>query len=194
MKRIVNSPWGKPAVFFLLLVPLAALLWRGYAGSLGVNPIETVTRGTGEWTLRILLFTLAITPLRRLSGIPDLIRFRRMAGLFAFFYGALHLVTWLWLDKFFDLDEMAQDVVKRRFIAAGFVAFLAMVPLAVTSTRGWIRRLGRRWQMLHRLVYLSAAAGVVHYIWLVKADLRAPLAYAATLVLLMALRFVKRAA
>jgi sulfoxide reductase heme-binding subunit YedZ len=194
MRRIINSPWAKPFVFLLLLAPLATLAVRAYTGSLGVNPIETVTRATGEWTLRFLLFTLTITPLRRLSGIPDLIRFRRMAGLFAFFYGALHLVTWLWLDKFFDLDEMAQDVVKRRFIAAGFVAFLAMVPLAVTSTRGWIRRLGRRWQMLHRLVYLSAAAGVVHYIWLVKADLRAPLAYAATLVLLMALRFVKRAA
>ena len=194
MRRIVNSPWAKPFVFLLLLAPLATLAVRAYTGSLGVNPIETVTRATGEWTLRFLLFTLTITPLRRLSGIPDLIRFRRMAGLVAFFYGALHLVTWLWLDKFFDLDEMAQDVVKRRFIAAGFVAFLAMVPLAVTSTRGWIRRLGRRWQMLHRLVYLSAAAGVVHYIWLVKADLRAPLAYAATLVLLMALRFVKRAA
>jgi methionine sulfoxide reductase heme-binding subunit len=188
MKRVLTSAFAKPVFFFLMLAPLAALAWRGYQGHLGANPIETITRGTGTWTLRILLITLAITPIRRLAGLPDLIRFRRMAGLFAFFYALLHLTTYVWLDKFFDTREMWMDVVKRRFITAGMAAFALMLPLAITSTRGWIRRLGKRWQMLHRLVYASAAAGVLHYIWLVKADLRAPLAYASILGLLLALR------
>ncbi len=185
----MNWIWTKTTVFLLLLAPLADLGWRGFHDQLGANPIEAITRGTGIWTLRILLMTLAISPARLLLGWPDLIRFRRMAGLFAFFYGVLHLTTYLWLDKFFDIGEMWQDVVKRRFITAGLTAFLLMAPLAVTSTAGWIRRLGgKRWQALHRLVYFSALAGVVHYLWLVKVDIRPPGAYAAVLAVLLGYR------
>jgi len=189
MDRILKAAWTKPAVFLLLLAPLADLVWRGFHDQLGANPIEAITRGTGVWTLRILLLTLAITPARRLLGWPSLIRFRRMIGLFAFFYALLHLTTYLWLDKFFDMEEMRQDVVKRRFITAGLAAFLLMLPLALTSTAGWIRRLGgKRWQALHRLVYVSAAAAVVHYLWLVKVDIRPPAMYAALLLLLLGYR------
>ena len=189
MDRILKAAWTKPAVFLLLLAPLASLAWRGFHDQLGANPIEAITRGTGVWTLRILLLTLAISPARRLLGWPNLIRFRRMTGLFAFFYALLHLTTYLWLDKFFDAKEMWQDVVKRRFITAGLAAFLLMLPLAVTSTAGWIRRLGgKRWQALHRLVYVSAVAAVVHYLWLVKADIRPPAFYAAVLLLLLGYR------
>lgn len=188
----MRSRWSKVLVFALCLVPLALLGWRGWTGDLGANPIEYITHETGVWTLRLLCFTLAITPLRRLLRLPDLIRFRRMLGLFAFFYGVLHLITWLWLDKFFELDEMIADVTKRRFITVGMLGFALMVPLAVTSTAGWIRRLGgRRWRMLHRAVYVSAAAGVVHYYWLVKSDVRRPLAYAAVVLVLLSLRWVK---
>jgi sulfoxide reductase heme-binding subunit YedZ len=145
------------------------------------------------------LLTLGISPLRKLPGLSSLIRFRRMLGLFSFFYASLHLVTYLWLDKFFDLPEIAKDVVKRPFITAGFVAFLVMVPLAVTSTAGWIRRLGgRRWQLLHRLVYVSVLAGVFHYGWQVKSDFRGPQTYAALAAVLLLWRvvawFAKRAA
>jgi sulfoxide reductase heme-binding subunit YedZ len=189
MDRILKAAWTKPAVFLLLLAPLARLAWGGFHDQLGANPIEAITRGTGVWTLRILLLTLAISPVRRLLGWPNLIRFRRMIGLFAFFYALLHLTTYLWLDKFFDVEEMWQDVVKRRFITAGLAAFLLMVPLAVTSTAGWIRRLGgKRWQALHRLVYISAVAAVVHYLWLVKVDIRPPALYAAMLLLLLGYR------
>lgn len=178
----------RAAVFALSLLPLLLLAWRGYQGRLGANPIEYITHFTGDWTLRFLLITLAVTPARRLLRIPELIKYRRMLGLFAFFYGVLHLVTWLWLDKFFDLHEMWADIVKRRFITAGMLGFTLMLPLALTSTRGWIRRLGKRWQLLHRLIYFSAAAGVVHYYWLVKSDVRAPVMYGAILALLLALR------
>jgi sulfoxide reductase heme-binding subunit YedZ len=189
MDRILKAAWAKPAVFLLLLAPLAGLAWRGFHDQLGANPIEAITKGTGVWTLRVLLLTLAISPARRLLGWPNLIRFRRMTGLFAFFYALLHLTTYLWLDKFFDVEEMWRDVVKRRFITAGLAAFLLMVPLAVTSTAGWIRRLGgKRWQALHRLVYVSAVAAVVHYLWLVKADIRPPTLYAAVLMLLLGYR------
>src|SRR5205807_10048119 len=134
--------------------------------------------------LRFLLITLSITPVRRLLNLPDLIRFRRMLGLFAFFYGFLHFITYIWLDKFFDMSDIVKDVAKRPFITAGFTGFMLMVPLAITSTRGWVRRLGgRRWQLLHRLVYFSAAAGVIHYYWLVKSDVRLPLMYGAILLL-----------
>lgn len=185
----------KPLVFLLCLTPLAGLAWRGFSGSLGTNPIETITHATGDWTLRFLLITLAVTPLRRLLGAPGLVRYRRMLGLFAFFYGCLHLLTYLWLDKFFAWGEIVADVGKRPFITAGFTAFALMAPLAVTSTAGWIRRLGgRRWQLLHRLVYFSAAAGVVHYYWLVKSDVRRPLAYGAVLALLLGARLAVKSA
>jgi sulfoxide reductase heme-binding subunit YedZ len=179
----------KPVIFLACLGPLARLAWRGFHAMLGANPIEVITHSTGDWTLTFLLLTLSITPLRKLTRQYWLIGLRRMFGLYAFFYGCLHLTTYVWLDKFFDVHEMLADVAKRRFITAGLTAFLLMVPLALTSTQGWIRRLGgKRWQALHRLVYLSAAAGVIHYIWLVKADLHKPLEYAAVLALLVGYR------
>lgn len=181
--------WFKPVVFLACLIPLGLLGWRAYQGNLGANPIEVITHSTGDWTMRFLLMTLAITPLRKLIGLNWLVRFRRMLGLFAFFYGLLHFTTYVWLDKFFDFHAMVKDVGKRPFITAGFTGFVLLIPLAVTSTAGWIRRLGgRRWQLLHRLIYFSALAGVIHYFWLVKADLRKPLQYAAILALLMAWR------
>jgi sulfoxide reductase heme-binding subunit YedZ len=181
----------KTLVFLACLAPLAALAWRGFSHELGANPIEFITHATGDWTLRFLLLTLAVTPARRLLKAPALIRYRRMLGLFAFFYGTLHLATYVWLDKFFDVGEMLKDIGKRRFILAGAVALLSMLPLAITSTAGWIRRLGgRNWRLLHRLVYLSAAAGVVHYWWLVKSDIRAPAAYAAVLAALFVVRWL----
>jgi methionine sulfoxide reductase heme-binding subunit len=189
MKRGVAGKIAKVAVFLLCLVPVAVLVWRFYKEGLGANPIEYITHATGDWTLRFLLLTLAITPVRKLFAQPQIIRFRRMLGLFAFFYGCLHFTTYLWLDQFFDLPGILKDIAKRPFITAGFASFVVMIPLAVTSTAGWIRRLGgKRWQLLHRLIYLSAAAGVVHYLWLVKSDVRLPLLYGGVLGLLLIYR------
>ncbi len=179
MNSILTSKQTKVVVFLLCLVPLATLVWRGLHNSLTANPIEFITHTTGDWTLRFLIITLAITPLRKTLGWPQLIRFRRMLGLFAFFYGFLHFATWIGVDKFFDWTEMWKDVQKRRFITVGFTGFVLMIPLAITSTAGWIRRLGgKRWQLLHRAIHLSAVAGVIHYYWLVKSDVRKPLQYA----------------
>ncbi len=165
--------------FLAALVPLARLVVKGFTVGLGANPIEVITRSTGLWTLTFLMTALAITPLRKLTGLTWLIRFRRMVGLFAFFYGCLHLTTYVWLDQFFDIHSMAKDVVKRPFITAGFTAWLMMLPLALTSTAWAIRRLGGgRWRVLHRLVYVAALAGVVHFWWLVKRDLTQPEIYA----------------
>ncbi len=183
--------WSKPFVFLACLIPLALLGWKAYSAALGANPIEVITHSTGDWTIRFLLTTLAITPLRKLTGQPWLIRYRRMFGLFAFFYGVLHFLTYIWLDKSFDLHEMFADVAKRRFITVGFTGFVLLIPLALTSTTGWIRRLGgKRWQALHRLIYASALAGVIHYLWLVKADIRKPLQYGAVLSILLGYRVV----
>ena len=183
--------WIKPVIFLACLEPLGRLAWKGFHGMLGANPIEVITHATGDWTLTFLLITLSITPLRKLTRQYWLIGLRRMFGLYAFFYGTLHLTTYVWLDKFFNVHEMLADVAKRRFITAGLTAFVLMVPLALTSTKGWIRRIGgKRWQALHRLIYFSAAAGVIHYIWLVKADLRKPLQYALVLAVLMVYRVV----
>jgi methionine sulfoxide reductase heme-binding subunit len=182
---------GKVVLFVAALGPVAWLGWGAWAGALGANPIETITHETGIWTLRFLVLTLAVTPLRRITGWNGLIRFRRMVGLFAFFYGTLHLLTYLWLDQFFDWAGIVKDVYKRPFITAGATAFLVMLPLALTSTAGMIRRLGgRAWRRLHRLVYLAAAAGVVHYWWLVKADIRRPRNYAILVAALLAYRLV----
>jgi sulfoxide reductase heme-binding subunit YedZ len=190
-KRVLSNRWLKIPVFLLCLVPVLLLILRYLHQELGANPIEFITHATGDWTLRFLSITLAISPLRRLLGLPDLIRYRRMLGLFAFFYGCLHFTTYFWLDKFFDFSEIAKDVVKRPYITAGFVGFIGMVPLAATSTAGWIRRLGgRRWQMLHRLIYLSAIAGVIHYLWLVKSDVRKPALYGAIVLVLLAERAI----
>lgn len=181
--------WFKPVIFLACLGPLAYLAWRGFHAGLGANPIEAITHSTGTCTLVFLLITLSITPLRKLTRQYWLIDLRRMFGLFAFFYGCLHLTTYVWLDKFFDLHEMLADIAKRRFITAGLTGFVLMIPLALTSTKGWIRRLGgKRWQALHRLIYFSAAAGVIHYLWLVKADLRSPLRYGFVLVVLLTYR------
>jgi sulfoxide reductase heme-binding subunit YedZ len=183
--------WIKVAVFIACFVPLGLLALAAYTQNLGANPIEKITHATGDWTLRFLLITLSITPLRKLLGMPSLIKFRRMLGLFAFFYACLHFTTYIWLDKFFNLHEMLADVAKRKFITVGFTAFILLIPLAVTSTAGWIRRLGgKRWQALHRLIYFSAIAGVIHYVWLVKADIREPLEYGAILALLLGYRLV----
>jgi sulfoxide reductase heme-binding subunit YedZ len=150
-----------------------------------------VTLSTGRWTLRLLLVTLAITPVRRVTGWNRLIGFRRMLGLFAFFYATLHFTIYLAIDQFFDWETIVEDVTKRPFITAGFAAFVLLIPLAMTSTRGWIRRLGRRWQMLHRLIYVSSVLAVVHFIWKVKSDLRDPLWYASILGVLLGFRVVR---
>ena len=189
MKKVLSSRWTKIVLFVLCLVPLAWIGWRAYQQELTANPIEYITHYTGDWTIRFLLITLCVTPLRKILNQPQLARFRRMLGLFAFFYGCLHLMTWLWLDKFFDLSEMWKDVVKRRFITAGMTAFLLMLPLAITSTAGWVRRMGFvKWQRLHRLIYFSALAGVIHYYWLVKSDVRLPLMYFGMWLVLMLYR------
>jgi len=187
----VSLRWLKPVVFLACLGPLARLGWKAYHQALGANPIEVITHSTGDWTLIFLLVTLAITPLRKLTGQLWLIRFRRMFGLFAFFYVVLHFLTYIWLDKFFDVHEMLVDIAKRRFITVGFLGFVLLIPLAITSTTGWIRRLGgKRWQALHRLIYVSALAGVIHYWWLVKADVHKPRQYAFVLALLLGYRVI----
>ena len=185
--------WNKIVVFPACLIPMAHLGLSAYQGNLGANPLEVITHTTGDWTLRFLLTTLSITPLRHLTKQYWMIQYRRMLGLFAFFHGTLHLTTYLWFDKFFVWHDIWQDVAKRKFITVGFLAFVLMVPLAVTSTQGMIRRLGKRWTALHRLIYVSALAGVAHYYWLVKADHRLPLTYGAILASLLAYRVVKRA-
>jgi sulfoxide reductase heme-binding subunit YedZ len=156
---------------------------------LTANPIEFITHATGDWTLRFLVITLAITPLRKILALPELIRFRRMLGLFAFFYACLHFSTYIVLDKFFDMSEIWKDVLKRRFITVGFAAFVLLIPLAVTSTAGRIRRLGgKRWQALHRLIYISAILAVIHYYWLVKSAVIRPLTYAGIVAVLLLFR------
>ncbi|HEV7514610.1 MAG TPA: protein-methionine-sulfoxide reductase heme-binding subunit MsrQ [Candidatus Acidoferrum sp.] len=186
MHALLNSKWSKPVVFLLCLLPLAELGWRALHGELTANPIEFITHTTGDWTLRFLVITLCVTPFRKILHLPELIRFRRMLGLFTFFYASLHFTTYIWLDKFFDLSEMWKDIAKRKYITVGFTAFLLLIPLAVTSTAGWIRRLGgRRWQRLHRLIYFSAALGVIHYYWLVKSAVIRPLTYGAVVAVLL---------
>lgn len=183
----------KPAVFVASLGPLAWLLYGALTHGLGANPISVITNETGTWTLRFLVLTLAITPLRRVTGWNVLVRFRRMLGLFAFFYGTLHFFTYVWLDQFFDLPHIVKDIAKRPFITLGMTAFVLLIPLAVTSTAGWIRRLGGwRWRALHRLAYLAAMLGVVHYWWLVKADTSRPWRYGVIVAALLAARVLFR--
>ena len=190
MRALLVSKWTKVTLFLLCLVPLGALLWRFLTRNLGANPVEFVQHATGDWTLRFLVFTLCVTPLRKLFKLPELIRFRRMLGLFAFFYACLHFLTYVGPDQAFDLSAMWKDVAKRPFITVGFTAFVLLIPLAITSTAGWIRRLGgRRWQMLHRAIYVSAVCGVIHYYWLVKSAVIRPLTYGAIVGLLLAWRF-----
>jgi sulfoxide reductase heme-binding subunit YedZ len=189
----MKSRWAKVLLFFVCLAPALYLGWRALHNDLTPDPVNYVTHFTGDWTIRLLLTTLAVTPLRGLLNQPLLVRFRRMLGLFAFFYGCLHLSSWVVLDKFFDWHEMWQDVLKRRFITVGMLALFLMLPLAITSTAGWVRRLGfKNWQRLHRLIYFSAAAAVVHYYWLVKSDIREPVMYGAIFVILMLYRLLRK--
>ncbi|HEY3302518.1 MAG TPA: protein-methionine-sulfoxide reductase heme-binding subunit MsrQ [Candidatus Binatia bacterium] len=181
----------KVFAFGACFIPLGLLGWDGYHGNLGANPIEVVTRSTGTWTLVFLLITLAITPLRKLTGWNELIKFRRMLGLCAFFYACLHFTTYAWLDQFFDVAAIVKDVAKQPFITVGFASFVLLIPLAVTSTGAMVRRLGKRWQQLHRLIYLIAIGGVIHYGWLVKADDRLPLIYGAILAALLCYRLFR---
>ena len=179
----------KAALFIASLYPLLRLSWFGYSDQLGANPIELITRSLGTWTLTFLLFTLSITPLRKLSGWSWLIKLRRMAGLFAFFYATLHFITYIWLDQFFDLSAIYKDVIKRPFITIGFAAFVLLIPLALTSTNAMMKKMGgKNWQLLHRLVYAIALFGVLHYWWLVKKDLTQPIIYSAVLAVLLGYR------
>ena len=190
-RQILTSKWSKAAAFFACFGPLAWLGWRAYNVRLTANPVEFVQHFTGDWTLRFLLITLSITPLRKLFGLPDLIPFRRMFGLFAFTYVCLHFLTYLWPDQNFNFGGMMKDVAKRPFVTVGFLGFVLLLPLALTSTKGWIRRLGgKRWQALHRLIYVIALCGVIHYYWLVKSDHRLPLLYGAILAVLLLYRLV----
>jgi methionine sulfoxide reductase heme-binding subunit len=182
----------KPLVFVACLAPLAGLVYGMIWGDLGANPVETITNTTGIWTLRFLAITLAITPIRWLTHWNRIITFRRMIGLFAFFYGSVHFLIYFVLDRSLMFDGLWEDIVERPYITVGFTAFVLMIPLAITSTQGWIRRLGgRRWNLLHKLVYISAALGVVHYWWKVKLDVTDPMVYAAIVAALLATRVVR---
>ena len=199
MRTLLTSKWTKVAVFFLCLIPLGALVWRGFNHGLGANPVEFIQLITGRWTLRFLVITLAITPFRKLLNLPDLIRFRRMLGLFAFSYLSIHFLTYLLLDQSFDFAAILKDIAKRPFITVGFLGFLLLLPMAITSTAGWIRRLGgRRWRTIHRGIYFAAVCGVIHYYWKVKSDVRMPLFYGALVAILLLWRlagwFLKRRA
>ncbi|MHB8454208.1 MAG: protein-methionine-sulfoxide reductase heme-binding subunit MsrQ [Acidiferrobacterales bacterium] len=181
----------KRAIFAAGLLPLVALGLRAYRNGLGANPIAVITHSTGTWTLVFLLITLGVTPLRKLTGFHWLLRFRRMLGLYAFFYACLHFLTYVWLDQFFDWHAMLKDIAKRPFITVGFAAFVMLVPLAVTSTNAMVRRLGaKRWQALHRLVYIIAIGGVLHYLWLVKKDITQPVIYGVILACLLGFRVI----
>ncbi len=180
----------KPIVFLACLIPIARIAWKAFHSLLGANPIQVITWSTGTWTLVFLMLTLSITPVRKLTKQYWLIQYRRMLGLFAFFYGCLHFTTYIWLDQFFDLHSIAKDVVKRPFITMGFTAFVLMIPLALTSTKNSIRRLGKKWVVLHRLIYATAIAAIIHYIWLVKKDIRKPVIYAIILGILLLYRVV----
>lgn len=179
---------GKPLVFSASLLPFVWLGWRVWQNELGSNPVETLSHFTGDWTLRFLLLTLAITPLRRISGWQWPLKVRRMLGLFAFFYASLHFGIYLVFDQFFDWAAIMEDIRERPYITVGFAAWLLLTPLAITSTTGMMKRLGRRWQLLHRLVYLIGVLGVLHYLWLVKTDFREPLLYAGLLASLLGYR------
>jgi sulfoxide reductase heme-binding subunit YedZ len=184
--------WAKWMLFGLSLLPLLRLIALGFQDRLSANPIEFITRATGDWTLYFLCLTLAVTPLRRLTGLNALIRFRRMLGLFTFFYASLHFLTFIWFDHFFDLAEMTRDVLKRPFIAMGFSAFMLLVPLALTSNDFMLRKLGRRWSLLHRLIYLVAILAILHFWWMRagKHNFAEPLVMGAVVAALLGLRLI----
>ena len=179
----------KGVLHLLLIAPFAALFCAAFNDQLGANPVERLTHETGEWALRVLIVVLIVTPLRKWTSWNWLARIRRMLGLYGFFYVVCHVTTYVWLDQFFDLETIFEDIIKRPYITVGFSAFVLLLPLVLTSTNGMIKRLGgKRWRALHRLAYISALLGVVHFLWLVKADLLEPLIYAAVLILFLAAR------
>jgi sulfoxide reductase heme-binding subunit YedZ len=181
----------KAALFVSCLMPLAHLFWQGFRNHLGANPVEHITHSTGWWALTLILITLSVTPLRRLAGMPWLLRFRRLLGLFAFFYASLHFVTYIWLDQFFDWKDILKDIGKRPFIMLGFSAFVLLIPLAITSTNAMVKRLGaKRWQRLHRAIYVLAALAVAHFWWLVKKDISEPFIFAVLLATLLIARLL----
>ena len=184
----MKHPLLKSIIFLLCLLPAILLLTNFFQDNLGANPFEALTRQSGEWTLRFLLMVLAISPLRKMTGHSWLMAYRRMLGLYVFFYACLHLLTYIWFDQFFDWSEILADIIKRPFITVGMLAFILLLPLAITSTNNWMRRLGRRWKRLHQAVYLIGILAVLHYLWLVKADLREPLIYTAILIFLLGYR------
>lgn len=189
MRSMLTSKWTKAGVFLLSLGPIGHLVWKGFRAELTANPIEHITHQTGDWTLIFLTLTLAVTPARKLLRMPALIRFRRMLGLFAFFYACLHFSVFFLFDHFFNVAAMLEDVAERKYITAGFFGLVLLVPLAITSTKGWIRRLGgKRWHRLHQAIYLTAIAGVIHFFWLVKSDITRPTQYAIPIILLLGYR------
>jgi sulfoxide reductase heme-binding subunit YedZ len=191
VNRFLSNPWTKRVAFVLCLVPFASLIWRGFEGRLTADPVKTITHFTGDWIVQFLLITLCITPLRTELNRPAFTRFRRMFGLFAFFYACLHFTLWFAVDKELSLANMWADILQRPYITVGMLGFVAMVPLAITSTGGWVRRLGfKRWQWLHRLIYGSVLAGIIHYFWMTKSDYRWPRYYAEIFGLLMLYRVV----
>ena len=179
---------GKPLVFLLCLVPLGLLVRAFLLDELGANPIEKVELETGRWTLRMLAITLAITPLRRITGWNGLARYRRMLGLFTYFYASTHLLVYIGLDMVFDASDIIEDVLKHLYVTVGMLTFLILTPLAITSTKGWVRRLGKRWVKLHRLIYVAAITGTIHYLWAVKKDTFLPLVYLAIFIVLLGYR------
>jgi methionine sulfoxide reductase heme-binding subunit len=189
MNSILTSKWTKVVVFLVCLVPAGLLIWNAVTFNLGSNPTQFLEHATGDWTLRFVAITLCITPLRKLVKQPQLIRFRRMLGLFAFFYGFCHFAIYLTFDQIFDLHGIWADIAKRRYITVGFTGFVLMIPLAITSTAGWIRRMGgKRWAMLHRAIYATAVLGVIHFWWLVKSDIHLPVEYAVVFAALLGWR------
>jgi methionine sulfoxide reductase heme-binding subunit len=189
MNSVLTNKWAKVVVFLVCLGPLGLLIWEALHDELSANPTQFLEHATGDWTLRFVAITLSISPLRKILGLPNLIRFRRMLGLFAFSYVCLHFSIYLVFDRVLDFHGLWADVMKRKYITVGFTGFVLMIPLAVTSTAGMIRRLGgKRWQKLHRLIYLTAIAGVIHFLWLVKSDIHRPLEYAAVMAILLGWR------
>lgn len=178
LSTVLKSAWAKPVVHLLCLAPFVLLLWAAFNDGLGANPVEKLTRETGQWTLRLLLLTLALSPLRQWSGQGAWIRFRRMTGLYCYFYSCCHFSIWFIADHSLDLADMFEDIVKRPYITLGFSAFVLLLPLALTSNQAMLRRLGRKWKTLHQLVYAILVLGVLHYLWQVKADYLEPGIYA----------------
>ena len=178
IQGLLKSKFAKPLVFLLCLLPMASIVWRIFFGDLGSDPIETITFATGDWTLRFLLITLAVTPFRQWFGLSSLVRFRRMLGLYVFFYACCHFLVWFILDHALSFSEMIEDIIDRPYITFGFSALMLLIPLAVTSNNLMLRKLGRRWKKLHQLVYAIIILGVLHYLWLTKADYLEPGIYA----------------